>query len=62
MTWNHLHREEAPNVGEPDDLSASELHGVAPPCDRCGEREAVERQLCSQCLKELDANNDDRSA
>ena len=37
-----------------DDVEPSELHGVAPPCDRCGEREAVTtlrggRDMCDDC-------------
>lgn len=47
MTWDHLHREEAPDEERP---STAELHGVAPPCSRCGERERVEGSLCEECM------------
>jgi hypothetical protein len=53
-----LHREEAENVGDPDDVSFQELAGVAPPCDECGEREADRevrgRPLCQPCIDDLD--------
>lgn len=37
-----------------DDVDPSTIHGVAPPCDRCGEQEAVEtirgdRDMCDEC-------------
>lgn len=53
MVFGDIHREEAPNVGDPDDASVSELAGVAPPCDECGSNPAVDsvrgRDLCEDC-------------
>lgn len=54
------HRLDARHYGEPDDATPSELHGVAPPCDRCGDREAtvrldVERDLCDDCATVVEA-------
>jgi hypothetical protein len=55
MTWSHVHSEEAENVGEPEDATAQELHGEAPPCTDCGERPRVDgRGLCSECLDEVE--------
>ena len=52
MTFKHIHREEAPNVGEPDDMSTGELHGEAPPCEWCGERPRMpDRDICETCAK-----------
>lgn len=56
MTWKHIHREEAPNVGDPDDASIGELTGEAPPCDDCGTEQAIGtyegRDLCADCHPE----------
>jgi len=53
MTWNHVHRETAPHVGDPEDESINELVGIAPPCSECGSREAARtvngRDLCDEC-------------
>jgi|AntDeeMetagen681_2_1112603.scaffolds.fasta_scaffold01219_9 hypothetical protein len=47
--YEDIHREEARSTDH--DQSAQELTGIAPPCDECGEREAVDgRGLCSDCL------------
>lgn len=55
MTYDHIHREEAPHVGDPDDVPMHELAGIAPPCDECGQEEAVDgRGLCHDCLEEAD--------
>jgi hypothetical protein len=61
MTFDHIHREEAPGVGEPEDASVAEIAGVGPPCDECGTAEAVERvngrDLCGSCADdEWEAN------
>ena len=54
MTWDHVHREEAPSVGDPVEENESELLGIAPPCSECGRREAVRtangRELCDECF------------
>jgi hypothetical protein len=53
MVFGDIHREEAPNVGDPDDLGVGELAGVAPPCEECGSEPAVGsfrgRELCADC-------------
>jgi hypothetical protein len=53
MTFQHIHREEARAVGEPDDATVAELAGVAPPCSECGQREGTEarggRRYCYEC-------------
>lgn len=53
MVFGDIHREEAPMVGDPDDLGVGELAGVAPPCDGCGSKPAVGtfggRELCEDC-------------
>lgn len=52
MTWSHLHNEEAPNVGDPDDEPIGKLAGVAPPCDSCGKKPQspeTDGSLCSDC-------------
>lgn len=55
--FDDVHREEAPNVGDPEDASLSELHGVAPPCEMCGHREAVDgRGRCEDCLDDKEAD------
>ena len=57
MTWNHVHRETAPHVGDPEDESIDELIGIAPPCECCRERQAAGRlngrDLCDRCRREL---------
>jgi hypothetical protein len=54
MVFGDIHREEAPNVGDPDDVGMGELAGVAPPCDECGTKPAVDshrgKDLCEDCL------------
>lgn len=50
MVFEEIHREEARMTDH--DASAQELAGVAPPCDECGEEEAVENGKCSDCLQE----------
>jgi hypothetical protein len=60
MTFDHIHREEAPHVGDPADASVAELAGIAPPCEKCRTREMVAtvdgQKLCQQCL--TSASND----
>jgi len=70
MTWNHLHREEAPGVGDPKEEKIDELVGIAPPCSECGSREAARtvngRDLCGECAsvldEDLDVQDDDQDA
>ncbi|MWG33115.1 hypothetical protein [Halomarina oriensis] len=50
MTFDHIHREEAPNIGEPETIDTAELHGVAPPCVECGETEQVNDDRCDDCF------------
>jgi hypothetical protein len=52
MTFEEIHNEEAGSVGEPDDLSPEELHGVAPPCVECGKRPRENGDLCFECHSE----------
>lgn len=63
MPFDHIHREEGPNVGEPEDDGPGEVAGVGPPCDECGTAEAVEtvagRDLCGSCA---DAERDGNSS
>lgn len=53
MVFGDIHREEAPNVGDPDDVGVGELAGVAPPCDECRSKPATGsfrgRELCEDC-------------
>lgn len=53
MVFEHILREEASKIGDPEDASVTELTGVAPPCDDCGSKPAVQsadgRDLCGDC-------------
>jgi hypothetical protein len=50
MTFSHIHREEAPHVGEPEDATVRDLAGIAPPCADCGQREALPNaDRCEEC-------------
>lgn len=59
--FGHIHREEAPQVGEPEDAHISEVAGVAPPCGECGKQEAVTtvdgRELCESCAADVSADD-----
>ena len=53
MTWSHLHREEAQNVGDPEDEPIQELLGIAPPCNDCSEEAVGEHRgvnYCDDCM------------
>lgn len=50
MSRRILDRLDARHYGDDEGADPSELHGVAPPCKRCGSRERVEDGLCSECL------------
>jgi hypothetical protein len=54
MTFEEIHNEEADSVGEPDDTSPAELHGVAPPCVQCRKRLRENGELCFECRSEGD--------
>ena len=48
MTFGHIHREQAPHVGDPADESLVDLLGIAPPC-ACGEEATVEIRGTDYC-------------